>query len=241
MPYNTIMITERQKAILFTVVNEYVKGAEPVSSQQLYESHDFGVSPATLRSEFAALDEEGYLSQPHTSAGRVPTDKGYRLFVDALLGQRERDEKRMKDLLHRLVRFQAEGNALFAQMARMIASLSGSAVFSGPMGSRAFFKSGIHEVLNQPELEDASQRKRFGDVVDSFDEKFGVFSGALEEEGPSVFIGKENPLAPARDFSMMISKYRLPDDEGVVVIFGPKRMDYRRNLRLLDALEDFFD
>lgn len=235
------MITDRQKQLLFTVVNEYVKGAEPVSSQHIHEKYDFGLSSATLRNEFAALEEGGYVQQPHTSAGRVPTDKGYRLFVDALLEQRNREKKQMKDLFERLRRYHEESNLLFAEMARMIASLSGSAAFSGLSGSRAFFKSGIREALSQPELEDASQRKHFGDVVDSFDESFDELTGALEKEGPSVFIGRENPIPHARDFSMMISRCRLPEGNGVVVIFGPKRMDYRKNLRLLDTLEDFLN
>ncbi len=77
-------ITERQEKILNKVLQEYIKSAQPVSSQLLEKKYDFGISPATIRIEMQKLTDKGFLYQPHTSAGRVPTDKGYRLFVDKL-------------------------------------------------------------------------------------------------------------------------------------------------------------
>jgi heat-inducible transcriptional repressor len=75
---------DRRLAVLRAVVEDYVATHEPVGSRALVERHTLGVSPATVRNDMAALEEEGYIAQPHTSAGRVPTDKGYRLFVDRL-------------------------------------------------------------------------------------------------------------------------------------------------------------
>jgi len=78
------MQEERRLAVLRAIVEDYVSTEEPVGSKALVERHHLNVSPATIRNDMAALEEEGYLHQPHTSAGRVPTDKGYRLFVDRL-------------------------------------------------------------------------------------------------------------------------------------------------------------
>ncbi|MGH3351872.1 MAG: heat-inducible transcriptional repressor HrcA [Nocardioides sp.] len=78
------MQNERRLSVLRAIVEDYVKTEEPVGSKALVERHGLGVSPATVRNDMAALEEEGYISAPHTSAGRVPTDKGYRLFVDRL-------------------------------------------------------------------------------------------------------------------------------------------------------------
>src|SRR5687768_8397056 len=78
------MQEERRLAVLRAIVEDYVATEEPVGSKALVERHRLGVSPATVRNDMAALEEEGYITQPHTSAGRVPTDKGYRLFVDRL-------------------------------------------------------------------------------------------------------------------------------------------------------------
>jgi len=79
------MQEERRLAVLRAIVEDYVATEEPVGSKALVERHGLGVSPATVRNDMAALEDEGYITQPHTSAGRVPTDKGYRLFVDRLV------------------------------------------------------------------------------------------------------------------------------------------------------------
>lgn len=78
------MVEDRRLAVLRAIVEDYVATEEPVGSKALVERHGLGVSPATVRNDMAVLEEEGYIHQPHTSAGRVPTDKGYRLFVDRL-------------------------------------------------------------------------------------------------------------------------------------------------------------
>lgn len=78
------MVEERKLAVLRAIIEDYVATSEPVGSKALVERHHLGVSPATVRNDMAALEEEGYITQPHTSAGRVPTDAGYRLFVDRL-------------------------------------------------------------------------------------------------------------------------------------------------------------
>ncbi len=78
------MQEDRRLAVLRAIVEDYVSTEEPVGSKALVERHGLGVSPATVRNDMAVLEEEGYITQPHTSAGRVPTDKGYRMFVDRL-------------------------------------------------------------------------------------------------------------------------------------------------------------
>jgi heat-inducible transcriptional repressor len=79
------MLDERKQAVLRAIVEDYVATNEPVGSKTLVERHDLRVSPATVRNDMAVLEEEGFITQPHTSAGRIPTDKGYRLFVDKLV------------------------------------------------------------------------------------------------------------------------------------------------------------
>lgn len=234
-------LTERQKSILLYAVHEYIKHAEPVSSQSLRERYRLDISPATLRSELNDLEEQGYLLQPHTSSGRVPMDKGYRFFVDALMERETREKERMRDILAQIMRMKREQDARFAELARAIASFSRSAVFSGSLGARTFFKTGLDEVLSQPEFGDYDVRRHFGRVLDSFEENFSAFSEILKDRNPAVFIGRENPIDSARDFSMIVSKYSVPSGDRIVVIFGPKRMDYERNLSALAALERLID
>ncbi|MFN2557243.1 MAG: heat-inducible transcriptional repressor HrcA [Nitriliruptorales bacterium] len=111
----------RKAAILMAIVREYVRSAEPVASKRIVENYDLGVSTATVRNEMAALEEAGYISQPHTSAGRVPADKGYRYFVDSIeelrpLGEAQRlalqgfllQSRDLEDLLRRTTRVLAQ-------------------------------------------------------------------------------------------------------------------------------------
>src|SRR3989344_8465536 len=83
----------RQALILAAVIREYINTGHPVGSKELAQSYDLGASPATIRSEMARLEKEGYLVQPHTSAGRVPTDKGYKVFVQELMKHFELSER----------------------------------------------------------------------------------------------------------------------------------------------------
>jgi len=115
------MADERRLDVLRAIVEDYVSTNEPVGSKSLVERHQLGVSPATVRNDMAVLEEEGYITQPHTSAGRVPTDKGYRLFVDRLssvkpLSQAERSAidsflrgaVDLDDVVHRTVKLLAQ-------------------------------------------------------------------------------------------------------------------------------------
>ena len=121
------MQDDRKLAVLRAIVEDYVSTQEPVGSKALVERHSLGVSPATVRNDMAALEEEGFITQPHTSAGRIPTDKGYRLFVDRLttLKPMSTPEKRaiatfldgavdLDDVVHRSVR-------LLSQLTRQVA------------------------------------------------------------------------------------------------------------------------
>lgn len=121
------MLEDRRLAVLRAIVEDFVSTHEPVGSKALVERHNLGVSPATIRNDMAALEDEGYISQPHTSAGRVPTDRGYRLFVDRLStvkplnpGERKAMERfladavDLDDVMSRTVR-------LLAQLTRQVA------------------------------------------------------------------------------------------------------------------------
>ena len=82
------IMDERKRRILKVITDDYITSAEPVGSRTIARKYDLGLSPATIRNEMADLEEEGYLQQPHTSAGRIPSDRGYRYYVDALMERR---------------------------------------------------------------------------------------------------------------------------------------------------------
>ncbi len=94
------MLTERRAAVLWSLIEEYISTATPVPSQVIARNYGLGVSPATIRNEMAQLEEEGYIYQPHTSAGRVPSPKGYRYYVEALLREKDLTPEEQRTIRH---------------------------------------------------------------------------------------------------------------------------------------------
>lgn len=206
--------TERQSKILNILINEFIGTAMPVSSGAVFDIGGFDVSCPTIRNEMAELTELGYLIQPHTSAGRVPAEKGYRFFVDGILEHKR--QRRLKEKRDNAVRVK--------MLAEYISKLcSDLVVFIDESGETRHI--GLNKVLNNPEFESRSSIVSFIEEVERFEQSFlnGV-EGQLD-----IFIGSENPFFEKDDYSMIISKY----DDGFISLVGPTRMNYRRNLNLL--------
>jgi len=229
-------MTDRQKLILLSVVKEYIKYGQPIGSKLIFEKYSFNISPATFRNEFAELEDEGYLFQPHTSSGRVPTDKGYRFFVNYLMEKRNAEKERMVDIFSEFVKAKRRQDEIFAELTRALSGFSKNVVLSGPLGSRLFFRSGINEVFSQPEFNDLALRSDFGSLIDSFEENVTSVIDKLKRDDFVVLIGKENPFNKAKEFSMILSRCNLSGEEGIVAILGPKRMDYAKNIDLINSL-----
>ena len=228
-----MMITERQGEILKSVVQEYIRSAQPVSSQLLEKKHRFGICPATIRIEMQKLIDVGFLCQPHVSAGRVPTDKGYRFFVDELLkkgfenieGEFEIDwEKEIKDSLK------------FTQtITKLLASESSNLALGYGADEEILWKEGWREILQEPEFAQVGLASRFAQMLDDFEKSIKNLLADFPSE-IRVYIGKENPFSRTRDFSIITARCRFPKNQkGVLTILGPKRMAYDRNINLIDT------
>lgn len=235
MYYSVMNLTLRQGDILDSVVSEYIKLAQPISSQYLEERYDFGVSPATIRNELQALSEGGYLVQPHTSAGRVPTDRGYRFFVDGVSKKKSARGGsalggKWEDVFEKEVTSALEFSA---QAARVLANESSGLAAMYLDSASLFFKEGWEDMLQEPEFEEQDSIKSFAKFLNDF-EKY-VRSISLEDD-IQVFIGKENPFSKVTDFSIMIAECDfLERGKALVALLGPKRMAYPKNIHLLTA------
>ncbi len=162
-------ITERQEKILNTIVKEYIKLAEPISSQWLEKKYDFGVCPATIRNEMQILTEKGYLYQPHISAGRVPTDKGYRFFVNDLL-ENNLDNVGIEDWLK--LEKEIDNEIKFIQeLTKNLAHLSGTLVLNYLEKEKIFWKDGWEEILKEPEFEEKNYFISFTKFLEDFEKK----------------------------------------------------------------------
>ena len=227
-------ITDRQKQILNKLIEEYISSAQPVSSQSLEEKYSFGFSPATIRGEMYKLTEAGYISQPHTSAGRTPTDKGYRFYVDNILKERKakKEEKEFKWIKEEL----EDEIKLFQLITKDLAEASSALAFTWNLNERIFWKDGWGRIFKEPEFKETDLLGSFTSFLDDFEKDIQDFE--LDSDF-KVFIGQENPFNKSKDFSIIISQCTFPKREkGFLGIVGPKRMAYKKSINSINNLRE---
>ena len=229
-------ITERQEKILDRVIQEHINLAQPVSSQLLERKFDFGISPASIRIEMQKLTNKGYLDQPHTSAGRIPTDKGYRFFVDNLLKEHftdvetdpffeeiEQIEKEIKNSLQ-FVRI----------LTKRMAELTSNLTMVYLPDEEIILKEGWGRIFKEPEFEDSNYLLHFVAMVEDCEKNIKEF--LRDSSDFQIYIGKENPLPKVKDFTLIFSRCSFPKRKGILTILGPKRMAYKKNISLINSL-----
>jgi len=223
----------RQQDLLLRIVEEYIDTARPVSSQMLEKKHDFGVCPATIRNEMQALTKTGYIFQPHTSAGRVPTDKGYRFFVDCLMEKQTKesgfDNTQIKKIFKQLNK---DIFGLIEDLTEFLAQTSSGFALSYIFQKDFVAKNGWTELFNEPEFNKKDLALDFFGFLEDFEK--GIKELKINSS-VKTFIGMENPFRKTKDFSIILSKCNFPKrKQGVISILGPKRMNYNKNIGLVN-------
>ncbi|MFA5163548.1 MAG: hypothetical protein WC441_03390 [Patescibacteria group bacterium] len=226
------MISDRKKIILQTLVKEYIKTAQPVSSGVLVEKYKLDISPATVRNELMELEDEGYIFQPHTSAGRVPTEAAYELELTS-----SRKKKDLKEAERKALESSFSNNeASFRQTAKLIADLSNGAVFWA-FHKNDLYYTGLSNLFSQPEFTRLDMVCDVSEIIDRLEEIIGdVFEDF--ENGKQVLIGSKNPFGAF--LSTVLVKYKSNKQSGLFGILGPMRMDYARNLALVEFIKNKF-
>ncbi len=223
------MITDRQGEILNRVIQDYITLAEPVSSKLLEKKHKFGVSPATIRNEMQELTNRGYLSQPHTSAGRVPTDKGYRFFVDKLL------ENNLRNFENNFDRKIKDSFEFMKEATKFLAEESSELALGYSAGKKIIWKEGWEDIFEEPEFLEPGLASSFAGMIDDFEQNIEeIFSPetCLPVGMIKIYIGRENPVSKNKEFSIITAGF----DGGFFAILGPKRMSYDKNIKLIKKL-----
>jgi heat-inducible transcriptional repressor len=232
------MLTKRQEKILNKVIKEYTETGEAVSSQLLEKKYDFGIKPAMIRIEMQKLTDKGYLLQPHTSAGRVPTDKAYRFFVDNLL-ERESPLNERIAKIEEIFREEEDIFKLASRLTKFMAEETSSLAILNLPERDFIFKEGWEELLKEAESFEQDFFSEFAGAIEKFEESFNDLK---INSGIRVFIGKENPVKKAKNLSVISSKCKLPNKEkATLTLVGPKRMDYNRNLSLVQSLNKYLE
>jgi transcriptional regulator of heat shock response len=225
-------LTERQSQILNEIIEEYINSAKPVSSKLLEKKHNFKVCPATIRIEMQKLADNGFISQPHTSAGRVPTDKGYRFYVDNFLEQDFFED--FDPIIEGSIDKEAKDTIkLLQSITKNLASFSSSLAMGYLFNEKILLKEGWEDVVKEPEFKEIDFISHFAEAIKNFEQEIGDMKIS---QSIKVFIGKENPFPKAKEFSMIITRCRFPDDDGFLAIVGPKRMSYEKNINYLKSL-----
>ncbi len=225
-------MTNRQRAILAAIIEQYAEIAVPVGSVTLAKL--FGVSSATIRSEMAKLEDMDLIMAPHTSAGRVPTDKGYRVYVNGITDATMSELPSGIDRSARTI--EAHVNSHVDKADRAIRSAVDSLVeLTGNMGfatiGSELYTKGIGTLFSQPEFLQGGHVQAVARLIDNIEP---WLREAAPNEPLNVFIGSENPIGKSSGATLIISKFRSPySDRSYIGVIGPTRQNYARTMHLV--------
>ncbi|MEA3398612.1 MAG: hypothetical protein U9R06_02605 [Patescibacteria group bacterium] len=221
---------ERKELILNTIIKEHIKTGAPVGSGVLVKNYKLNISPATVRNEMISLEEEGYIVQPHTSAGRIPTERAYRSYLENIkevkLGNKEAAN------LEKV--FKKNDEISFKGAAKILSQISGNAVFWA-FHKHNLYYTGISNLLQQPEFRELDLLYGISAIIDRMDEVIADLFDSIGAE-PQILLGSENPFG---DFcGTVFVKYQANDKIGLFGILGPIRMDYAKDLSLIKFINN---
>lgn len=217
----------RQQYILRAVVEEYIHQGEPVSSGFLAEEYrDWDISSATIRNELLRLDEDGFLEQPYTSAGRVPTSKGYRFFVDNFLQGNALDEREFQ-MLKKMESLSLLGDFLAKEVHSLVLACE---------DPDYVHEAGLEYLLDEPEFDDRDFLADFLRRVQYLRKDFKTILSFMNSH-PHLYIGEEaEELIGDARYTFLITRAAK---KGCVAFFGSTRIDYAKGLALAEYLNSY--
>lgn len=233
------MSEERRKKVLQEIINRFIETGEPVGSKTLIVSYKFSVSPATIRNDMMELEKQGLIFQPHISAGRVPTDKGYRLFVDEMADFELARKEAIKALQNITREYKVEKlrQHLFDAV-QILARATNQASFATTPDNPHTFFLGMSNMLRQPEFsQDAIHASEVFEVLEKGNNFVNTLNSLDVDESIKTFIGEENIIKEIQSCSIIVTKYEKDGLEGFLGILGPKRMNYPFNIVLLEEIK----
>jgi heat-inducible transcriptional repressor len=241
------MLSERQQRILEIVVDGYLAGGRPVPSKAIAQREDVPWSASTVRAELAALERAGYLTHPHTSAGRMPTDLGYRLYVDSIIKSEAPlelpplEELDLTRIRHEVDEAMRETTAALARItdlvalgmtpplatAAFVAELAPAVADLHGARSEALYVEGTAHLLSAAHAADLPDAGELVGALERRADLLGMLRSALDKHSVFTWIGAENPRPELRSVSVVGANYGVGKRNlGSVGVLGPLRMDY---------------
>jgi heat-inducible transcriptional repressor len=222
-------MTERQRLILNSIIEQYAEVASPVGSSLLAKV--FGVSSATIRAEMAELERLGLITQPHTSAGRIPTDRGYRLYVNNLV--ESAGEPALSARAEKALAARVQGGGLPERTIRNAVETLVELTHNlgiATIGNQLYM-SGLSNLFGQPEFVGGHQVRQIAELLDNLEP---WLREAAPNQPLSVYIGRENPIGRSAGATLIISRFRSPfSDKSYIGVLGPTRQQYREVMNLV--------
>jgi len=221
-------MSPRQQQILKAIVEQYAEVASPVGSSLLAKL--FSVSSATIRSEMAELERMGYITQPHTSAGRIPTDKGYRFYVNDLQGQDTHEVTRQAYAIERQIKHSGEAEQAIKNAVEALAVATNNLSIGVYRGRT--YQYGLASLSQHPEFYGGREAFGIAQLIERLPELISQIYN--ENNRVTIYIGRENPIGRSAGASSIIGRVQTPDGQSFVGIVGPTRQNYSQVVGLVD-------
>ena len=209
------MLSDRRQRVLAALIEEYVARAIPVGSRTLTERYELGVSPATIRNELSVLEDEGYISQPHTSAGRIPTDYGYRTFVDRLVDSGAiSDDPETLEKLNNLRAAASELDDMIERTSAALARFTDCLTIVAPQDLPHPRRMGMSSLMRQPEFAYTQSLLPIMQVLEDESVLLEILdSTAQDADSPRVRIGRENEAEQFSGVSVVRMRASSPSSD----------------------------
>jgi heat-inducible transcriptional repressor len=228
----------RKGAVLRAVVSDHIRTGEPVGSGAVVRRYRLAVSPATVRNDMAALEEMGYLAQPHTSAGRIPTDLGYRFYVDALPRRPALTDRQRKVISAFFVHPPAETGEALRGTAVLLSKVTRYGAVAQPPDAHHVFIGGAANIAAEETFERRETVRRLFELLEEHEEDvLTALRSMIDREGVTVGIGRENPFPAMREASLVVAAYRVRGrPAGTIAVIGPTRMHYPNAISAVESV-----
>lgn len=218
-------LTQRQIDILKSIIEEYIETAEPVGSETLEKKRNLSASPATIRNEMVKLSELGYIKKPHTSAGRVPTPAGMRLFVNELMKEKELSTVEEVAVKEKVWDYREQSQRFLKEVTRSLAEKT-HALAIATNGEGDIFCSGYAHILDMPEFYDIDITKTLLTSLDEYDRWFALFATIPADEEIHVLVGEDLGIHLQGPYGLVLTDYHTPMTKGQIAVLGPVRLNY---------------
>lgn len=229
-------IQQRKDLILAITIDHYIESVTPVSSKYIAGRYPEELSTATIRNVLAELEQEGFLTHPHTSAGRIPTQMGYRYYVDHLMKEIKLLEDEKGRIKEEYKKQSLELDALLEKTSQVISDVTQyTSIISVDGWGNKLICHGTNYVVNYPDYQDVQKIKRILTALDEKERLLKVINQDLQKR-VDILIGQEISCEEIEDCSLVISQYQTKEGTGRMAVLGPTRMDYNR---VVSALEYF--